>query len=172
MSSNSFLSAGNRIPRWAFLTSAAAAAALLLSGCASHEGATSTPAKRKYTPATAEALAPFRDVDLHLERLVSAGQSIPLPAATPITIRLGAGGRIAGKSSVNRFFGTYQMEPDGTLKWPNAALGLTRMAGPQDAMDLESKFTSSLAASQKLLVASDAVRFESNDGSHIAEFRK
>jgi heat shock protein HslJ len=145
---------------------------LVLSGCASREGSTASSAKPKFVPATVEALAPFRDVDLHLERLVSAGQNVALSPANPITLRLGAGGRIAGKSAVNRFFGAYQLEQDGTLKWPNAALGMTRMAGPESAMQLESKFASALTASQKVLVSSDTVRFESKDGTHVADFKK
>lgn len=172
MNLNSTNAPGFRKVRRGMLMIATTAVALLLAGCAARDNEAGGSSKRKFTPATVEALAPFRDVDLFLDRLVSAGQNVSIPAATPITVRLGAGGRIAGKSSVNRFFGSYQLEPDGSLKWPNAALGLTRMAGPQDAMELESKFTSALAASQRLLVSTDAVRFESIDGSHIAEFRK
>lgn len=155
---------------------------LFLSGCASREGSpssTSSPSPSsasksgsKFVPATPEALAPFREVDLHLDRLVSAGKNVALSPANPITLRLAAVGRLAGKSAVNRFFGTYELAPDGTIKWPNAALGMTRMAGPEAAMELEYKFASVLTASQRLVVSSDTLRFESNDRSHVADFKK
>ncbi|MCC7375273.1 MAG: META domain-containing protein [Verrucomicrobiales bacterium] len=155
---------------------------LFLSGCASREGspsstassssASSSASKPKFVPGTSEALAPFREVDLHLARLVSTGKNVALSPANPITLRLAAGGRLAGKSAVNRFFGTYELSPDGTIHWPNAALGMTRMAGPESAMELESTFASVLTASQRLVVSSDTLRFESKDHAHIAEFKK
>lgn len=149
-------------------------AVLCLGGCASREASPAGPSatQSKFVPATAETLAPLRDIDLHLRRLVSGGKNVDLSPANPITLRLATGGRIAGKSSVNRYFGTYQLDPDGTIKWPNAALGMTRMAGPESAMQLESTFASVLTASQRMVISTDTVRFESKDGAHLAEFRK
>ena len=74
-----------------------------------------------------------------------------MPAATPITLKLGDGGRIAGKGPVNRYFGAVQLAVDGSgrLTWPNAAFGMSRMAGPPEAMALESKFVQSLASTTR-----------------------
>jgi heat shock protein HslJ len=130
------------------------------------------PKKVEVAPANTAALASRMNADYKLTRLVQDGQEIELPPASsvPITLRFTAPGRIAGQSAVNRFFGSYQLRDDGTLQWPNAALGMTRMAGSEAAMALENQFTRALTATTRLNVGEDRLRFQNDDGSILLEF--
>lgn len=141
----------------------------LLGGCA-HSGGGGSASGREYAPATLESLATLRDIDLRLTRLVAGGKTVSLPAETPITLRFGAPGKIAGRSAVNRYFGGFEFKEGGSVTWPPAPLGMTRMAGPPAAMDLEATFVKALASTDGLQVAPDAVRFQSGDGAQVLEF--
>lgn len=161
------------VPRTLLWLALVLLAALGGGGCASSPtpGSGKTTGKDAFQPATLEALAPFRDADLRLVRLVQDGQSVRL-TGTPITLKLGEGGKIAGRSAVNRYFGRFDLSPNGDVQWPPAALGMTRMAGPEDAMRLESQFTQALTATTRLSVSPDALRFSTPDGKNTAEFAR
>ena len=148
-------------------------AAALGTGCTTRSGGGEASGGRKdgFEPATAETLSPFRDKDLRLVRLVQNGSKVAL-GGTAITLKLGEGGKIAGRSAVNRYFGKFDLTPSGELQWPPAALGMTRMAGPAEAMELEAKYTQVLTATTRLAVSGEAVRFSSADGSQVAEFER
>ncbi|MCC6232229.1 MAG: META domain-containing protein [Verrucomicrobiales bacterium] len=128
----------------------------------------------KYAPATLESLSPIRGVDLRLTKFQLAGKAVAMPSATPTTLKLGDGGRIAGKAPVNRYFGAMQLAVDGSgrLTWPNAALGMTRLAGPPEAMALESTFVRGLTSTTKLLVGESGMRLENPDASTVLEFSR
>lgn len=143
----------------------------LAGGCASGPREGARP-ETTFEPANPTTIAPFRNADLRLTRLVSGDQEVKLTGAAPITARLADAGKIAGQSAVNRYFGSYQLSADGTVKWPPAALGMTRMAGPPAAMDLESKFVSALTSTTQLQVSSDSLRFRSADGANVVVFSR
>ncbi len=161
-------------------------ATAVLAGCAGSKGTeagetdlkpTVTARKKedaKYNPANQETLASVRNLDLRLTRLVMAGKSVDLPSGAPVTLKLGDGGRIAGKGPVNRFFGAMQIAVDGSgrVTWPNAALGMTRMAGSPEAAALESKFIQALTTTSRLMVGDDGLRLENADRSTMLEFSR
>src|SRR5262245_19427768 len=80
-------------------------------------------------------LSNWEGTELKAVRMVSGGQVVTLPENPPITLKLDAGGKVSGRSAVNRYFGSFTTASDGTIIW-NGALGATRMAGPPEAMQL------------------------------------
>jgi len=124
-----------------------------------------------FEPASKTRIATLAGSDLRLRKLVVDGRDIDA-AAFPISLRFGDNGRITGRSAVNRYFGTFELGENGAITWPNAALGMTRMAGPEPAMTLENQFSKALTASTRLLTAPDAARFESKDGRQAVEFQR
>lgn len=141
--------------------------AALLSGA----GCATRPAADAFQPATTEALAAFKDTDLRLTRLVVAGAPVDA-SAFPISLRFQDGGKIAGRSAVNRYFGNFQLGDHGALTWPPAGLGMTRMAGPAPAMQLEQQFSQAITASSQLLTSPNGARFQNADGTQVVEFQR
>ncbi len=52
-------------------------------------------------------------------------------------------GKVSGKAPVNRLFGSMAIDNQGQVTWPKV-FGTTRMAGPEEAMKLESSFLAAL----------------------------
>ena len=141
------------------------AVALPGAGCASRSAA------GRFIPATTESLAALHEVDLRLTRLVTGGHEVDV-TTYPISLRFGDGGKISGRSSVNRYFEGFELGDEGALTWPGAGLGMTRMAGPAAAMQIESQFSQTLTATSQLLTTPDGARFQSADGTHVVEFQR
>lgn len=134
-------------------------------GCASK-----TP-KSAFVPASAESLATFGDADLRLTRFIADGKTVALDAA-PVTLRFGEGGKIGGRSAVNRYFGAYTLGTNGSLAWAPGGIGMTRMAGPEAAMQLESVYGQTLTRTSQLLTSPGGVRFQNADASNLLEFAR
>lgn len=154
--------------RLRFLPALAATLAVLAAGCASN----SPSGTDAFAPATGASVAALRDADLRLARWVEDGKRVRPPTQTPVTLRLGETGRLSGQGPVNRYFGTFGFLGDGSVSWPNAAIGSTRMAGPPEAMDLEVRFFQTLTRTTRLETTPDAARFQSADGTHVLEFAR
>ena len=152
--------------RWLLL---AAAVLLCVAGCSYSYAPGPRPS---FIPATKESIAELSKMDLILTRLVSDGERITLPESAGITLRFGDDNRVAGKSAVNRFFGTYELGPKGAFAWPGAGLGTTRMAGAESAMKLEAQLMKAFSSSTQLLTSDKAVRFQTADGANLAEFSR
>lgn len=110
--------------------------------------------------------------DLRLTRWVAGGRQQKIATDKATAIRVAADGKVSGKAPVNRYFGRFEFGFDGSVKWPLAALGATRMAGSPADMEAEAKFFQTLTATSKLLVSPKAVRFENGDGSIVLEFER
>ena len=153
---------------------AAAAAACLAAGLlAVIPGCASRPSPGDaFTPATPDSLAPLNKVELRLTRFVSDGQEVTLSGNLPITLSFDEGGKVSGRSAVNRYFGGFKLGPDGAIEWPKAGLGMTRMAGPAPAMELESRFGRSLTATTRLLASPEGARFQSAQARDLLEFTR
>ncbi|MBX3745493.1 MAG: META domain-containing protein [Verrucomicrobiae bacterium] len=154
--------------RWFARLMVIPALAVLTAGCASNSPSDTAA----FAPATGASVAALRDADLRLVRWVEDGKRVKPPADTPVTVRLGEAGRLSGRGPVNRYFGTFGFLGDGSVSWPNAAIGSTRMAGPPEAMDLEMRFFQTLTRTTALETTPDAVRFQSADGRNILEFSR
>jgi heat shock protein HslJ len=151
-------------------TAACLAAGLLavVAGCASSD----SDATRGFHPATPDSVAALAKAELRLTKLVADGAEVALPEDPPITMRFGGDGKIGGRSAVNRYFGSYEWAGDGAIRWPGSGLGMTRMAGPAPAMELESKFSRALTGTTRLLTSTNGARFESGDAKQALEFTR
>lgn len=72
-------------------------------------------------------------------KLVKIGEK-EVPKTVPATLGVTADGKVSGDTGVNRFFG--QLAKEKTLFGP---LGMTRRAGPPEAMEVEAGFTKALS---------------------------
>ncbi|MGE3308442.1 MAG: META domain-containing protein [Limisphaerales bacterium] len=134
-------------------------------------GCGTRPPKMSFQPATQGSLAALRDTEFRLTHLIVDGTQVDT-TAFPISLRFDETGRVSGRSAVNRYFGGFSLGENGSLTWPPAGLGMTRMAGPEPAMQLEKTFTEVLTGSTRLLTSPTGARFENDDGRRIAEFSK
>lgn len=112
-------------------------AMLILASCA-HKNAAVVPAP----PATAKPIdltgAPFT-----LNAMLFKGKDIPLPETRRPTMQFSGTNRVSGLAGVNRYSGEVTITgSEGITFGPVAA---TKMAGPSDAMALETNFLGLLA---------------------------
>ncbi|NQV32569.1 MAG: META domain-containing protein [Phycisphaeraceae bacterium] len=112
-----------------------------LSGCRSGQ---TEPAETPISPIsiTSRNLDRIIGMQWTLEAMLINGNEYPLPEKRPF-IKFENDRKITGLAAVNRFFGAIQINEDGAVKWP-APMGLTRMAGPLERMNLETTFLSAL----------------------------
>ncbi len=132
------------------------AAGFLLAGCVTDSGPT---------------LKDWEGSELRVTRIVLEGAPVPIPSPSPITMTLEANGKISGRSTVNRYFGSFARNPNGSLTW-TGALGATRMAGPEGAMKTESSFFAALGGTSELRVGSDLLVFQSADQKNVVEVKR
>ena len=84
------------------------------------------------------------------------------------TLLMTAEGKASGFAGVNRWFGTYSVD-GSTLKF--GMLGMTRMAGPPERMQLEQTYADALAAVTRWSVSSGRLQL-SEDNALVLEFTK
>ena len=77
-------------------------------------------------------------------------------------------GKASGFAGVNRWFGTYSVD-GSTLKF--GMMGMTRMAGPPERMQLEQAYADALAAVTRWSVSSGRLQL-SEDNALVLEFTK
>lgn len=142
------------------------------STAASNTPVTKVPPATKFEIATRENLQLLQGAELRLIRLIDNGRLVKLGDAQPVSLRIASDGKINGRAPVNRFFGRFEFGFDGTIKWPLAALGTTRMAGTPADTKLEDQFFQTLTSTSRLQVSPKALRFENNDRSMVVEFEK
>lgn len=111
---------------------------------------------------TSDNLSEIVDMDWMVEEMVVDGEVYELVGDRPI-VRFEKEGRVSGFASVNRFFGSMQIDDTGKVIWSNA-FGATRMAGPADHMDQERVFLEELAKTDRLSVKGDRLYGQSPDG--------
>ena len=87
--------------------------------------------------------------------------------STP-TLLMTAEGKASGFAGVNRWFGTCTID-GSTLKF--GMLGMTRMAGPPDRMQLEQTYADALAAVTRWSVSSGRLQLSDSDAM-VLEFTK
>jgi heat shock protein HslJ len=69
-----------------------------------------------------------------------------------VTLRLGADGRASGRGPVNSYFGNVRIAADGAVAWAGG-FGSTRMAGPPERMQLETRYFADLAKTNRAALA-------------------
>lgn len=86
-------------------------------------------------------------------RLTDLGGTAPLPGAEA-TLEFPERGKLAGKSSCNRFFGTVEITGDSVLLRP---MGSTQMACPEPLMVQERQYLNAVAAAQRYTLDGDVL---------------
>jgi heat shock protein HslJ len=82
-----------------------------------------------------------------LKSMKQDGHDYPLAGETPF-IKLEKDGKVSGFASINRYFGSVQVDSQGNLKW--SPFGATRMAGPENLMKQEDTFLNSIQKTEQL----------------------
>ena len=98
-------------------------------------------------------------------RCTRIGSRTLTEGSTP-TLLMTAEGKASGFAGVNRWFGTYSVDGP-TLKF--GMLGMTRMAGPPDRMQLEQTYADALAAVTRWSVSSGRLQM-SDSNALVLEF--
>ena len=75
-----------------------------------------------------------------------------------------AEGRVTGRAGCNRYFADYQFT-DGTLKI--GPVGATKMMCPDEVMDWETEFLTSLESAVRYEFADDRLLIIREDGEHL-----
>ena len=83
-----------------------------------------------------------------LEKMIIDGREFRLAREKPF-IKFDKDGNVSGSGSVNRFFGSMQIDDKGNVQWQKA-LGSTRMAGPPELMKQETVFLNLLPKTELL----------------------
>jgi len=82
-----------------------------------------------------------------LKSLKENGQDYPLAGEKPF-IKFEPDGKVSGFASINRYFGSVQVDSEGKLKW--SPMGSTRMAGSEELMNQEDVFLGILQKTEQL----------------------
>ena len=108
-----------------------------------------------------------QDLIGHEWRCARIGSRTLTEGSTP-TLLMTAEGKASGFAGVNRWFGTCSIDGP-TLKF--GMLGMTRMAGPPDRMQLEQTYADALATVTRWSVSSGRLQL-SDSNAMVLEFTK
>ena len=116
-------------------------------------------------------LEDWQSQELKVVRVVLNGAWVQVPADKPITLTLAPDGKVAGRSTVNRYFGAFSRTDHGAIVW-TGAMGATRMAGPAEAMKTESEYFQALGKTSEIRVGRDLLIFQTPDQENIVELKR
>ena len=77
-----------------------------------------------------------------LKSMKENGQDYPLAGENPF-IKFESDGKVSGFASINRYFGSVQVDGEGNLRW--SPFGSTKMAGPENLMKQEDIFLEAIS---------------------------
>jgi heat shock protein HslJ len=100
-----------------------------------------------------EAIGPRLGKEYRLLQMVVAGQELPLPEESPITLKLLSDTVLGGKSTVNLYFTGFDLDDQGHIYWRKPGFATTLMAGPPEQMHLEQTFFAAMASTNALSFA-------------------
>lgn len=106
-----------------------------------------------------------------LTQLQRDGRSVSLPETPQATLSFDRNGMAAGRSFVNRYFGTANLVPEGHLSW-TGALGSTKMAGPPDLMAREQDYLRALGRVSRWRVEGETLTLDSADGVVVLRYAR
>lgn len=133
----------------------------LLFGChISQSEKTSTSENR--TLITSENLARIAGMQWILQKMTIDGKEYKLSGKKPF-IKFENNGKVSGFASINRFFGSMEIDDQGSVKW-TAPFGSTRMAGPPELMEQEKSFLNALQKTESFSVERIYLYIQASDG--------
>lgn len=142
---------------------ALALAAAVLAGCATDPAR--YPEGTRVTPAR---LAEVADREWQLAALRVDGKDVALLEQGRPTLQIAQDLRVAGRATVNRYFGQMKLSDAGEVAW--GPLASTMMAGPDEAMKQERVFLDALAKTTRMHVGPAGLLLETPDNRTMLEF--
>ncbi|MHC5190664.1 MAG: META domain-containing protein [Planctomycetota bacterium] len=131
---------------------------LIIGGCQeSHEG------QSALTIITSENLETIAGMQWILLQMTVDGKPVKLVGEKPFIQFDVEENRVTGFASLNRFFGSVNIDKAGNVQWPGP-FGSTRMAGPPEQMGQEDAFLKALPQTQRLSKAGINLYAASKDG--------
>ena len=147
------------------------ASALILQNCAlSQPGVGKTDAKG--IRMTLQNLAEIKNVEWILQKMVQANKKIVLIKDSTVTFSYRGERKVAGKASINQYFGNFEMNDKGDISWEKTKFGMTMMAGPPDLMSQETGYIKTLSATDRMYHLNSTLVLENNDRSNLLQFKK
>jgi len=98
-----------------------------------------------------------------LQQMTVDGEAIELVGEKPFIQFEVNENKVTGFASINRFFGSVEIDSDGRVQWPGP-FGSTRMAGPPEQMKQETVFLKTLPKTKRLNKAGINLHAASADG--------
>ncbi|OQY07826.1 MAG: hypothetical protein B6I25_00725 [Planctomycetales bacterium 4572_13] len=132
-------------------------ALLITVGCQESEKAL---AQTPITSANFKAIAGMQWI---LREMTVEGEAFELVGEKPFIQFNADENKVAGFASVNRFFGSVEIDGEGHVQWPGP-FGSTRMAGPPEQMKQEAAFLKALPQTNRLSKAGINLYAASADG--------
>ena len=120
---------------------------------------------------TPQRIKDIAGIEWHLKKMIMDNKTIPLMGDTKTTFSCDEDGKVAGVASLNRYFGNFTIKEDGKIIW-SQAFGMTRMAGPPDLMEQETKFMQALPQTSRMYLKVSQLILASKDKSTVLEFQK
>jgi len=130
----------------------------LVAGCMKSQDATDE--KELMTAETFKVIVGMQWI---LETMTVDGQEYELADEKPF-IQISDDQRVTGFASINRFFGSMNIDSEGNVSWP-MPLATTRMAGPPESMKQETMFLKILQETDRLARSGIRLYATSKDGN-------
>ena len=170
---------------WVGAAASDAGAAIVLSDCMirlteQHTAELQSQLPKGKTAALAASTSPLQKAsraggipggEWRLTYMEHQGKSLPLPPEPRATLSFDKNGMAAGRSFVNRYFGTASVTEHGHLSW-NGALGSTRMGGPPGLMEAEDHYLKALARVSRWRIEADTLTLDSGDTDVLLRYSR
>lgn len=121
---------------------------------------------------TAASVTSLHNVEWQLQKMIVNKQEFDLVADSEVSLQFTEEGKVAGKSSVNQYFGAVSIDDKGALQWPEPGFGSTMMAGPPELMNQERTYLDALRATDRAYLNDSSLTFQNTDQSYLLEFRR
>ena len=133
--------------------------AVVIAGCMSMDGKDSGPTQ---TPGSVTSVCGSK-WEMRLLRI--NGQAVPIDQPQEFTFLCNSGGEAMGKSGINTYRGAMQITTNGQILWDTGSFASTKMAGPPQVMEQETRYLGALASTTQAFVKSGGGRLILRDAS-------
>lgn len=131
----------------------------LLTGCSVlSKEQTPSPSNRELI--TSDNMDRIAGMQWILQKMTVEGQDVPLTGEKPY-IQFEPDGKVAGFASVNRYFGSVQIDKEGNLNW--SPIGSTMMAGTEEMMKQENTYFKALPLTEQMTIEGIHLYLSSKD---------
>jgi heat shock protein HslJ len=120
---------------------------------------------------TSQRIKDIAGIEWQLQNMKTDKHTVALIKDTKNTFSCDENGKVAGVATINRYFGSFRFKEDGSINW-DKAFGMTRMAGPPELMEQETKFMQALPRTSRIYIKKEKLVLISTDQSTLLEFKK